>query len=240
VIVEQIRLITVLTFGFFRSKNFCWHYLTTSKPDPLKLDSIQTVNITGFHYRMALYCSAKPVSPLGGEMMNIIKRLIMAYFKNALLFLVIFYLITAPKTGPFILHWQLGNSYLTGTYLIGYPLLTFFAPSKLTQPLTFVSAAAKSYARDLKDIPGQSRRTWSTINPMVRTRSIMTENGASDNLITASLNMLIQGAVMVFSGPILLVICYQHGLKKHRRKNWIDVKKQAIINNICWLWPALS
>ncbi len=85
--------------------------------------------------------------------MKMIKIFLNAYFKNGLLFLIIIYLITAPRAGPFVFRWNIQNLYLTCAYLMFYPLIILASPKQIVQKIKFTSVASKSYNQDIKDIP---------------------------------------------------------------------------------------
>jgi len=148
--------------------------------------------------------------------MSRLKVFIQAYLSTAFFVLIVGYLVTAPRTGAFVFHWNVANMYLASSYLVWYPILNLSLPKWRQHRVSVRSTGQQSYQNVLRDQPGTAQRTWSSLNPAVAHTSLMLLNGAADDMIGPLINWLLKSLSLLLALPILIGLLISKGLKTRK------------------------
>lgn len=150
--------------------------------------------------------------------MKFFKSIMTSYLRAVLFYLVLFYLVTAPPTGPFILKWNLINIYFTISFLICYPWLIYRYPILVRPRFKLTSQGTHALRQILKDDQTESQGYHNSLNPVVSRDRMLMKSEAQDALMNSELSFLIQGLLLLLAAPILLITSlasFQKTLRKH-------------------------
>ncbi|WP_048000205.1 hypothetical protein [Lactiplantibacillus herbarum] len=149
--------------------------------------------------------------------MKIIKSTLTSYLRVVLFYLLLFYLVTAPPTGPFIFKWNWANVYFTAAFFICYPWLIYLYPHLIRPRLKLTSQSTHALRQTMKDNQNGAQGYHNSLNPVVSRDRLLMKSETQDALMNSELSFLIQGILLLIAAPILLCLYLVKGQKVLRR-----------------------
>ncbi|WEE34904.1 hypothetical protein [Lactiplantibacillus paraplantarum] len=138
--------------------------------------------------------------------MTIIKNVLISYAHGLVLFILVFYLMTANPNGTMTLHWYLLNTIWLVSYLVAFPALRLVAPkfSRVHIHMTSMTTKALNFDDARKD--STSKLYHESISPVMNQLDIKGHSKNRDDGISLAVDMLLSGVFIAISIPALLVI----------------------------------
>lgn len=138
--------------------------------------------------------------------MKIVKSFFGSYLRTFIFFVIAFYATTAPPTGAFKLTWNLLNGYLVTAFVLLYPLMILLVPFLRLNPATMFTVGTHSLRAVVNEHQSLDELYKNAINPVASRDLLLSKNEYRDDMVSMAVGFLLQGVLLLLSGPLLVVV----------------------------------